>query len=159
MIDRTVIFLDIDGVLCTTKAHVAQRGEHTWGGGYMGALDRESCGLLAALQEKCPLLYFVCSSTWRKYWEKDELADHIAQFGFTPRWHDDWKTTSGLDGRGGEIQDWLDRNGITNYAIIDDVDAPNQFTDEQRGRFIHTDEDDGFSYKDYRKLCALLGVK
>lgn len=158
-----IIFLDMDGVLCTARAHIAQRKVKTeW---HMTALDREAVGLLNAIHEHdSDNTRYVLSSTWRTQYDQAYMEAHLRSFGWTGVFHYDWKTPkyqrtmSEHQGfRGVEVADWLNRNEHTTYAIFDDG---TDFLESQQENFVNTRHDYGISYHDYVNAMRILhGVR
>lgn len=157
-----VIFLDMDGVLCTTKAHIAQ-GKPSKFHGFMEALDREAIGLLNILHDypEYPVRY-VLSSTWRKMHDQEKMEKHLKSYGWTGEfWDGEWKTPN-LDAagvmrgeqRGLEIEDWLSRNKVDGYVILDD---DSDMTEDQIvNHFVNTDTYDGLGFQDFVKAERIL---
>lgn len=142
-----IIFLDMDGVLCTMRAHIAQNGF-----GLMEKLDREAIGLLnrAASDD----VRYVLSSTWRKFHDQPWMEHHLQSFGWTGQFHDDWKTGDINGPRGLEIAEWLGRHPeIEDYAIIDD---DSDFLPDQLPRHVHTACYDGLSWQNFLDLNRIL---
>ena len=106
----SVLFLDIDGVLNDNSRPMDVIEEH------MAAhVDR-------IVTDAAPL-YVVLSSAWRKY---SDLLPYVRQrfviYSTTP-------THRAGEPRGGEVEEWLNRNpDFTTYAILDDN---NDFFDDQ----------------------------
>lgn len=158
-----IIFLDIDGVLCTKRAHIAQRRFKTeW---HMTAFDREAVGLLNAIHEHDPEnTRYVLSSTWRTHYDQIFMENHLRSFGWTGVFHSDWKTVNLLRDpsahqsfRGNEVKEWLDRNEHITYVIFDDG---TDFLESQQENFINTRHDYGISYHDYINAMLILhGVR
>lgn len=154
-----IIFLDIDGVLCTTRAHIAQNRARTeW---HMTALDRESVGLLNDIyNHDRDHTIFVLSSTWRIQYDEEYMTNHLRKFGWVGKFHDDWRTARIPGPRHGEIVDWLNRNGTADpYVIFDDsLDAGvvGKFRDSN---FIQTDPDYGISLTNYNDAMHILHGK
>lgn len=146
-----IIFLDMDGVLCTHRAFFAQ-GEF----GIMRALDREAVQLLNVLCEISDVeeVRYVLSSTWRKYNTREWMESHLKSFGWTGSFHDDWATKS-LNGiRGLEVNEWLSRHSeVTNYVIIDD---DSDFMEEQKSHFVQTHVYDGISFDNFIRAVNIL---
>lgn len=147
-----VVFLDIDGVLCTTKSHVANDGV-----GLMQHLDVTSVKLLSVLLKQT-YAKLVLSSTWREFHkEKISMTAILQNSGMSDvPWHQNWKTPITFRGcRGEEIQQWLKDNGAPgcSYVIIDDN---SDFLDDQLPYFVQTEFDDGFTYKHYLKALEIL---
>lgn len=143
-----VLFLDMDGVLCTTRSHKAYARQF-----FMQHLDPVAVRLLErALQHTKSEL--VLSSTWREHYSKNAMTCILMNSGFEkePPWHNDWKTPV-LPTRGREISRWLDINPVAKYAIIDDN---HDFLEDQIPFFIKTDECDGLMWQHYERILSLL---
>lgn len=155
-----IIFLDVDGVLCTRRSHLAYGKE----GGIWNAWDPLACAaLLRAIQGKLrPKI--VVSSTWRFY--PDDFWGNCEEYGLTDPvgerefFHDDWRTKDLRHGpdicRGHEIQEWLSRHPeVESYVIIDD---DSDLLDEQRERHIHTDPENGMQSDHIKRLLNWSGA-
>lgn len=142
-----IIFLDIDGVLCTLRAHIAQNGNRL-----MKALDREAIGLLnrAAFGDT----RYVLSSTWRILHDQGFMEAHLAAHGWNGLFHQDWKTGRINGPRGLEIAEWLGRHPeVSGYAIVDD---DKDFLPDQLPRHVHTPNADGLTWQNFRDLNRIL---
>lgn len=157
-----IIFLDIDGVLCSFRSHYAQGKPLI--DGCMSALDREGVGLLNVLAGLgTDTIKYVLSSTWRKHHDQGWMENHLRNHGWTGEFHEDWRTTiehvehNGIIfgvTRGREIQEWLNRHPeITEYVIIDD---DSDMLDEQLPRFAQTHTEDGISFSAFQKARRIL---
>lgn len=145
-----IIFLDMDGVLCTTRSHIAQDQR-----GLMEALDREAVGLLNRLAEvPGEDVRFVLSSTWRLIHDRGWMEEHLRKFGWRGQFHDDWRTIELTDVRGTEVEDWLHRHfEVTSFVILDD-DA--DFLPRQMPRLVRTEFEDGLRWCDFLEANRLL---
>lgn len=151
-----IIFLDMDGVLCTDKAHVAQgiNGFHKpWE--FMDALDREAIGMLNTLQAEHPEIQYVLSSTWRLHTTKEDMEKYLGSYGWKGVFHEDWCTDRDGPNRGHEVQRWVDSHNVTSdeYIILDDVE---QFNEDQKPNLILTDEANGLSVRDYYRMKRMF---
>ena len=145
-----IIFLDIDGVLATSKSCSEGFIEN------MVALDGDSVSRLAALCTGGARI--VISSSWRKLHTKEEVLAHLERFGLNRSTvHEDWRTVAIDHGiRGVEIAEWLDRHPeVEDFIILDDDD---DFTPEQLPRHVQTTFDDGFSPEKAEHAVRLLQV-
>ena len=144
-----VIFLDIDGVLNSTKTSQAM-------GGYpqelyeREAFDWMAIRLLQRLADSSGV-QFVLSSAWRLYFSFEDVAKafDLPIIGATP--------SSSADGteRGYEIRDWLTVHPeVDAYVILDD--DPDML-EEQMSNFVKTDTNEGMSWKDFSQVCSILG--
>lgn len=144
-----VLFLDIDGVLNSTRSAVALHGYPR-----VYAVEDGSCfdqiavhlirGLCAASGAK-----IVLSSTWRlsDQWERIGPALDLPIIDRTP---------SLLGPRGAEIARWLaDHPEVEQWAIVDD---DSDMLDGQLSRFVKTSHFDGLTWEPFSRLCELLGV-
>ena len=142
-----IIFLDMDGVLCTNRAHVAQGLIDPENHGYMDALDREAVGMLNKLQEKHPDILYVLSSTWRKLHPRAWMEQHLRKYNWKGEFHPDWKTDAEGIVRGEEIQRWLDAHrDVDTYVILDD---DSDMLDKQNYHFVKTDSYNGITAENY----------
>ncbi len=152
-----ILFLDIDGVLCTLRSHFAYGDK----GGLMSAWDITCCQMIRRLCKKYNYK-IVISSTWRNSTGRIKVLDYyLAMYGLIDycykypdmvtgaerlKLEDEWKTPNSerIPGktRGTEIKMWLDKHPeVTKYIIVDDdVDM----LDEQKPYLIKTDTDEGF---------------
>lgn len=143
------LFLDIDGVLNSSRSCVANRGYPMELDGYHRAMfDEVAIGLVRGLCKHAGIS-IVVSSAWRKthHWKEIGAALMLPTVDATP---------SLLGCRGNEIATWLHGHPeVTQYAILDDDD---DMLPEQRPFFVKTDGDEGLSFANFRKLCALFNV-
>lgn len=99
-----VVFADFDGIIWSYRTY---------------QFSPEACKNFNDLLEQEPDLKIVVSSSWRKL-GLDECKRALNKNGIDSTRVID-KTGDGHDGRGKEIQDWLDQNtGVTSYVILDD---------------------------------------
>jgi hypothetical protein len=148
----SVIFLDIDGVLCTAKAHVAYSTQMLW-----RHYDPVSTRLVAKLAREAKA-EIVLSSTWRMSFELMHMTAILMNAGFEEvPWHTQWKTPNLYNlSRGEEIKKWFENAKADSYVILDD---DSDILEEQKPFFVQTDEFDGFGFRDYLKAKKILGVK
>lgn len=163
----TIIFLDIDGVLCTLRSHFAFGDK----GGLMSAWDITVCQMIRRLckNNNCKI---VISSTWRT--SRFNILDYyLAMYGLIEHVYNypdqvtgaqrleldsHWKTPrlSHVDGqtRGLEIESWMKSHPeFKNYLIIDD---DSDMLEYQKPFFIKTDSMEGFSSQNYIDCEELL---
>lgn len=141
-----ILFLDIDGVLNSTRTCVAF-------GGYpmeleqIGAFDQVAIRLLQRLCDSAGV-QIVLSSAWRN---SVTVADAAAAFGLPII----DKTGNELGPRGVQIQAWLDRHpeSVERFAIIDDDD---DMLGDHAPHFVRTNGHEGMTFEDFRKLCGLF---
>lgn len=142
-----ILFLDIDGVLNSTRTCVAFGGypmelEH------IGAFDQVAIRLIQRLCDAGGVKV-VLSSAWRLHCD---FRDAGNAFGLPII----DRTPSLLGSRGTEIAAWLFAHPeVEQYAIVDD--DPDMLP-EQLPFFVHTKGHEGLTWGDYTKLCGLLGV-
>ncbi|MBL8355559.1 MAG: hypothetical protein JNM01_12090 [Delftia acidovorans] len=141
-----VLFLDIDGVLNSTRTSVAHGGyphelTHT------EAFDWVAIKLLQRLCDSSGI-QVVLSSAWRLTHDYKDVAKAF-DLPIIDR------TPSLLGCRGDEIQNWLDNHvEVTNYAILDD--DPDML-ESQEPHFIHTRGSEGMTWADFSRLCQIFG--
>ncbi len=152
-----VIFLDIDGVLCTLRSHLAYHGR----GGLWNHWDPVSCEVLRRCCEAGVQL--VISSTWRLNCpdpdaDSSELGQKLGEHGLRPFvFKHGWRTPRLNGKRGHEVKEWLKLNpAVTDWRILDD-DA--DFLKGQFSRLIKTNALDGMSAKQMLELLKWADVK
>jgi hypothetical protein len=142
-----VLFLDIDGVLNSTRTCVAF-------GGYphdfreMGAFDRVAIKLLQRMCDSTGV-QVVLSSAWRILHTVKEVRDalELPIIDATPN--------LGTK-RGEEIAAWLKEHPeVETYAIVDD---DSDMLPEQQDHFVHTSGHEGLTWDAFTKLCEKLGA-
>lgn len=144
-----VLFLDIDGVLNSTKTFYAFNGFPA-DFKEIGKFDWAAISLLQRMCKVDPTLRIVLSSSWRLSSTAEEAAKALGLpiIDVTPG--DD------TEKRGVEIQQWLDAHPkVKIYAILDDN---NWMLPHQQGHFVKTNEEDGLTFKDVRKLLGRLSI-
>lgn len=99
-----ILMLDIDGVIWSYRTY---------------QFSSEACKNLNDLLEQESDLKIVVSSSWRKL-GRDQVERALNKNGIDPtRVYD--MTGNEPEGRGEQIQAWLDRNpGVTSFVILDD---------------------------------------
>jgi uncharacterized Fe-S cluster-containing radical SAM superfamily enzyme len=115
----TIIFLDIDGVLRTHKSDLENSiilNQEIPIRVYDRRFDSKSVNNINYIVHYTGAK-IVVSSTWRNNFSVQELKEIFRERGITAEVID--KTDIGLT-RGEEIREWLDRNEVTNYVVIDD---------------------------------------
>lgn len=145
-----VLFLDMDGVLCTTRSHYAYSRMALY-----RHLDPIGCRLVQRLcsETKAKL---VLSSAWRAVYDFSAMYTILCNGGFSElEFHSSWRTPdfNGLHSRGQEIKHWLNENGNPRYCILDDQ---TDMLPEQQPYFVLTDTRDGFLMSHYDKALAIL---
>ena len=137
-----IIFLDIDGVLCTTRSQIAF-GPRKW--------DQVACGLIKNICKYCDYK-IVCSSSWR--FDKEGAKAFFEDYGLNKFLHPDWTTVlKELENRGQEIQQWIDIHNVDDCLIIDDN---RDMLESQMDRLILTNPKNGLTTENYEKMVKLL---
>jgi len=147
-----VIFLDIDGVLCTHRQHVAK--------GHKGLMSMLDPVALCFLERLCKdhKVKIVISSTWRlgtDYFFFDNVfsASGYSHIDFV---YPDYCTKQLTGIRGLEIEEWLSRHPeVQKYCIIDD---DSDMLDYQLPFFVQTDALNGMLLEHYLKVMEILGI-
>jgi hypothetical protein len=161
-----VIFLDIDGVLNTTRTAIGDKlfrmqnpGEEHVIASRANCFDRAGVGMILSIISRIPAK-IVISSTWRfrsvmsdeiqvgdeKYNFANNLYRNLKNSGLLPFVHEDWRTVdlhrfNAGKVRGDEIQEWLSRHPeVKNYVIIDD---DSDMLEGQQEHFVHVPTNDG----------------
>jgi len=169
-----IMFLDIDGVLCTMRSQFAF-GDNR---GLMSAWDITCCQMIRSLCEKLNFK-IVISSVWKNQNTVHQLRSHLGVYGLVEDLYEgkgernkwfygseensyEWRTKKlkydpEKDGehirRGLEIQEWLNRHPlISDYIIIDD---DSDMLKSQLSHFIHIkDGAEGFSSDNYMQILT-----
>lgn len=146
---KFVIFLDIDGVLCTHRQAYAM-GDH----GLLGCLDPVGLSFLNRMCATYPMLIII-SSSWRigkDYNHFSRIFKATGHFNLADSLHyDDYATPSMTGVRGLEIEDWLKRNNeiVSDYLILDD---DRDMLEYQMDRLINTPSDNGLLLEHYIRI-------
>jgi hypothetical protein len=142
-----VLFLDIDGVLNSTRTCVAFGGypmelEH------IGAFDQVAIRLLQRFCDSSGV-QIVLSSAWRLYNTPDEVGSALGLPIIDRTPYNNGRA------RGTEIQDWLDAHPeVEAYAIVDD---DSDMMTKQLPYFVKTNGHEGMTWECFSKLCEILG--
>lgn len=157
-----VLFLDMDGVLCTPRACLATGNT---GGGY-SYLDPIACLLVRKLCDECNAK-LVISSAWRHAYNREameailnancpNLGNHI--------WRDsvwwktsDWAYEEGItdtSDRGREIRQWIDHHetDFNNFCILDDMGDMRPLQES----LVKCDVYEGMGWKQYHEAEKML---
>lgn len=146
-----VIFLDIDGVLNSTKTYVAN-------GGYpfelteMESFDTHAIKILRRLCNSAGISV-VMSTSWRSLFAVEDFKHHLdlPVIDKTPHL---WNGITGTVPRGREIEAWLNEHPeVTHYVIIDDN---SDMLENQMDNFVQTDGNEGYSWKNHQDVCRIL---
>ena len=152
------IFLDIDGVLNTPSSE-SRCGE------YIG-IDDERTEKLKIIVEKTKA-EIVLISTWKKYWRKEEKLKPLQDY--SANYLDEKLAKQGLkavdktkdksDGRylsrGESILEYVYRNNVENYIILDDC----QYDYDGCGiadKLVKTNQTEGLTDISVYKACEIL---
>ena len=153
-----VIFLDIDGVLNTPSSE-SRCGE------YIG-IDDDKTKLLADIIKRTKA-EIVLISTWKKYWRKEEklkplqdysatyLDEKLKKFGIKAADKTKDKSEGKYLSRGEGILEYIERNKVENYVILDDF----QFDYDGLGLtdyLIKTKQTEGLTKAQAEKACEKL---
>jgi hypothetical protein len=146
-ISSRILFLDIDGVLNSTRTDLALSGlPQGVSVEDMPKFDWAAVGLVRLLCER-EGVDIVLSSDWRKKFTAQQIAQalDLPVVDVTPRLP---------DCRGAEIKAWLREHPNTKYyAIADDNGG---MLAEQQDHFVQTNPNNGLSYEDFRALQRIL---
>lgn len=157
-----IIFLDIDGVLTSTRCESSHRGSHR----YWSKFDPVAMAFLAKVCNDYNAT-IVISSHWRTMHDKGFFQVVFDNCGFPElgnALHDEWATpilainTAGNFGqgicRGEEIEAWFKKTGEKEeYMIIDDEA---EFLDYQQDRVVRTSTNDGMLFANFQQINKML---
>jgi hypothetical protein len=158
---KYVLFLDIDGVLCSSRVHhgLTSRNSLIW-----DKFDPVAVDFLNGLFIDYDLS-LVLTSTWRElsYSDPQWVFSAFSNAGFLGKWASpNWKTgkntTSTLYDRALEVRDYLDAFPYyDDYLILDDTDFGfNKIL--PRKRFVQTDAHNGILHKHMLNVLSITGV-
>lgn len=152
---KKVIFLDVDGVL---------NSDETGFGGFFGiekVLVKDDVKWGDVLVDRIRTIVketganIVISSTWRRHFDIPKFGEMFGLY--------DWPDVPIIDmtpklhqGRGVEVNAWLQKNPVDRYVIIDDVD---QFLPDQKEFFIQTSIMTGITQEDTIQAIKILNKK
>lgn len=163
-----IMFLDIDGVVCTMRSHLAFGDKR----GLMEAWDITVCQMIRQLCEDFGFK-IVISSCWRSQNRVEKLRSHLCVYGLIEHLYEgkgerkkwfygqekqswEWRTKYLYDKnknhmkRGYEIKEWLKRHPfVSDYIIVDD---DSDMLDKQMNHFYKTDSQEGFGAKHYMDI-------
>jgi hypothetical protein len=166
MLSDTVLFLDIDGVLCTLRSHFAFQNP----GGINDAWDVTSCLMLNRLCQKHNMA-IVISSTWRA--SRMEILQQYMSLHYLDRYlygdlnrsgdyyavhckdKSEWTTPHDISRfRGKEIDAWLALHpSVKKFVIVDD---DSDFHPHQKPFHVKTDNMEGFGARNYIQIDEYL---
>lgn len=171
-----VIFLDIDGVLNSTRSFIANHprfGQNPWktvDERNIATIDPIAVKLVNEVAHRCDA-EIVVSSTHRKWFfvqtqtmqlgrhlDLPQLVEYMHNLGIEKDVIDATPILSS-EGRvrGDEIALWLSKNPqVEKYVILDD---DSDMLDNQLNNFVHTDNFNGFSFYDFKQAVLILGAK
>ncbi len=144
-----IIFLDIDGVLNSSRSAKALDGyPFSLKPSCMAKFDMVAVGLIRLLCKETGAKICI-SSTWRRsnLWSDIGNALDLPVVGATPVMN---------SARGNEIQKWMRSNFVQTAVIIDD---DNDMLAIQKGYFVHVDGREGFSHENFEHAKHILGEK
>ena len=167
MENTKIIFIDIDGPLCSSRASFLpenktslrnkedpmQQGHHKY-------FDPCAVWMMNDIILKVKPM-FVLSTSWAKYYSIDEMINffelnklHINKNNI----HEDWVTPKRMSSqRVHEIDWWLDDHPeITEYVIIDDSVSREDFCNVKVDRVVNVDSYDGLNYSNYLEVLKIL---
>lgn len=144
-----ILFLDVDGVLNSTRSCVAVGGyPHGFDSAQRGMFDEIAVMLIQRLCRAADV-QVVVSSAWRLHHDYTAIGVGLGlpTIGRTP-------SLPGV--RGNEIKAWLaEHPEVDRYAIVDD--DPDMLP-EQLPYFVQTDGREGLRWADFVKLCGVFGL-
>ncbi len=149
-----IVFLDIDGVLCTRKAAGWTRDDKPMHSRRVQrpvrALDG---GCISRLNAICRnnAATVVVTSMWRI--ERD-VPNILKAVGFSGSFHADWRTDADGPTRAAEIMRWLDGHGAHEFIVIDDW---LQGLESLRNKLVLTNNYLGLELWDVDRAAELFG--
>ena len=153
--NKTIIFLDFDGVLNTEQYHaelalVGKSDKDHWG----PLFDPRSIHNLRTIVEETGASIIVIS-TWRYIHGFQGLKDMWIERFLPGKLMGILPCDSMMPTRGEEIADYLKGHKDWSYAILDDID---EYNSAQSLRFVRINPVVGISESDARKAIEILNV-
>lgn len=172
-----VIFLDVDGVLNSTRSMIAYHEEHlalSKAGldiplSVYHRIDPVAVRLLNRITDVNPEVKYVISSTHRKHIpdplgngrDMKDMRKYFSLLGLTGEVIG-YTPVSANGHRGTEINEWIcnerdHSDDLTHYVIIDD---DSDMAEAQKlNHFVKTDAEVGFSYRNFKDVLRILECK
>jgi hypothetical protein len=154
MNELRIVFLDIDGVLCTRRAAGWTRNGRPFTRGQLirrpvRALDGNAIQRLNSLCSEANA-HVVITSMWRL--DRD-VPSILRRSGFQGEFHTDWRTDADGPLRSDEIGRWLEAHDCRRFVVIDD-----SLTDVEslRDNLVLTDNYLGLEYGDIERATRIL---
>ena len=159
------LFLDFDGPLIPDRVRI-----HLSNTRYPGKLkpnckcdywefDPVAVSMLNNLQYIAKFKTVV-SSTWRGFCSKEYIQELFLENGLFLDLADDWKTKEWFNSsRGLEIEEYIQRNNIGKYVILDDRESGGciEFIDSiDKSRLFYVDMDSGISSRTYQNIKQMV---
>lgn len=156
-----IIFLDIDGVLCTNRSHAA----YFHSTDPMRALDPVACRMIYRTCIDYGVK-IVVSSSWGHVFGAKAIREILVQAGFPyDVFYKDAMVTErvmrGLTGnsdRTEEIFNWLNKYGkeVERFCVVDDAYIGDDVANMENGLVIQTNVYNGLMYDDYLAIRAFF---
>lgn len=150
-----VLFLDIDGVICTDRTYYAYAQDKTKS--ILRTWDPISIKLVNRLCMDYNL-EVVVSSSWRQIHDVPLI---LLTHGFQGNFHKDEKTPQRMSSntRGCQIHEWLDNHpDINNFIILDD-EADGIMDSNLQPFHIQTDHENGFLTSNWRQARRVMDLQ
>lgn len=160
---KYVVFVDIDGVLTTQRAHLSRVNQsyNKW-----SQFDPVAINFFNRIHDHAPNeIEFVLTTSWKNFvpdydiggWNFHWIQAAFANAGFRGTFAELWKTEKEhILPREEGILNYIEDNHVNDYLIFDDNDYG--FNDLlPKRRFIKTDPDDGILTKHMRNALAIVG--
>ena len=148
-----VLFLDIDGVICTNRAYVGS------GQDQLKSILRTWDPISIQLVDRIAMDYnlsVVISSTWRQHYDVPLI---LLTHGFKASFHKNDITPNDARTRGCQIYDWLSANrDVKNFVIFDDDTTGIEQTNLHPFQTV-TSDTDGVLYSHYKKAQRILDAQ
>ena len=126
-------------------------------------MDLATIAMLNQLYEIRPY-FIVVSSSWADLHTKEQIESLLALNGLNIPLHKNWKLDCENLSRGERIKEWLDKNKIADYIILDDEDSGYVFQNLDYLKNLNLDKnkivlcslEDGVTMSNYYKMKAII---
>jgi hypothetical protein len=148
-----IIFLDIDGVLRTTRSDIwwSQNLKSPIPENLFERKFDQKCVSLLNQITNITKAKIVITSTWRTNFTFDQLKKEMLSRGIQAPIIG---TTPILENRGTEIECWLDMNQVDNYVVIDDNIS--DMINLNQNKIVKCNSSSGITENEFNKIVDIL---
>ncbi len=165
---KNILFLDFDGPMFPNRALFLEENIYPQGKEVcesMGIhpffeywkMDPVAVNMIHRLYNLTPF-DLVISSSWAGFNDKDIIEKLLNKNNFDIPIHEDWRSFLPEKNRLEEITEWLNRNEVDNYLIIDDHGSGYSLVNCDLENIILVNEDNGIDLETYLKMTKIIAT-